>query len=445
MAFDYDLLVIGAGSAGLSAAKTAAGLGARVAIADPGPLGGTCVNRGCIPKKFMVYAADFVRQQQQAKHYGWKNVAGEFDWPTLREAIQGELQQLQRSQEKGLEKAGVTVLPHEVRFIEEHCLSVGEQQVTADKVIIAVGAKPVLPDLPGIDCGLTSRDIFQLPELPQRWVIVGGGYIGVEFGCLLNLLGCQVTLADKHPLVLEGFDQTLRERVHQGLIDQGLNLLPETALSAIEPQGQEKKVCLSGTSDDVITADAVLLALGRKPDLSRLDLDKAGVEVEEGAIAVDPHGRTSQPSIFAVGDCTNRKPLTPVAKAEGAAAAKTLFGSEPAEVSYRWVPSAVFCFPEIASVGLSEAEAQDQASVEVHCETFVPLNYKLTAQKPEALIKVVTAKDSQKILGLHMVADASAEIIQGLIPALRQGLTLPELAETIPIHPTSAEEIFTLS
>ncbi|MBD0337577.1 MAG: FAD-dependent oxidoreductase [Cyanobacteria bacterium Co-bin13] len=445
MAFDYDLLVIGAGSAGLSAAKTAARLGARVAIADPGPLGGTCVNRGCIPKKFLVYAADFVRQQQQAKHYGWKNLAGEFDWPTLRDAIQGELKQLQQSQAKGLEKAGVTVLPHEVRFVDEHCLLVGEQQVTADKVIIAVGAKPVLPDLPGIDCGLTSRDIFQLPELPQRWVIVGGGYIGVEFGCLFNLLGCQVTLADKHALVLEGFDQTLREQVHQGLIDQGLNLLPETALSSIEPQGQKKKVCLSGASSDAITTDVVLLALGRKPDLSRLDLDKAGVTVEEGAIAVDAHSRTSQPSILAVGDCTNRKPLTPVAKAEGTAAAKTLFGSEPAEVPYRWVPSAVFCFPEIASVGWSEAEAQEHEPVEVHCHTFVPLNYKLTSQKPEALIKLVVAKGSQEILGLHVVSDASAEIVQGLIPALRRGLTLSELTETIAIHPTSAEEIFSLS
>ncbi|MBD0270258.1 MAG: FAD-dependent oxidoreductase, partial [Cyanobacteria bacterium Co-bin8] len=371
-----------------------------------------------------------------AKHYGWKNLAGEFDWPTLRTAIHGELEQLQQSYAKGLEKAGVSVLPHHVRFVDEHCLSVGDQRVTADKVIVAVGAKPVLPDLPGIENGLTSRDIFQLPELPQHLMVIGGGYIGVEFGCLFNLLGCQVSLADKHPLVLEGFDDTLRQRVHQSLIDQGLNLLPETALSAIESQGQEKKVRLSGASSDSITADAVLLALGRKPDLSQLDLDKAGVEVEKGAIAVDAHSRTSQPSIFAVGDCTNRKPLTPVAKAEGVAAAKTLFGPEPTEVSYRWVPSAVFCFPEIASVGWSEAEAQEHETIEVHCETFVPLNYKLTSQKPEALIKVVIAKASQEILGLHMVNDASAEIIQGLIPALRRGLTLSELTETIAIHPT---------
>ncbi|HEY9880017.1 MAG TPA: FAD-dependent oxidoreductase [Leptolyngbyaceae cyanobacterium] len=441
MSFDYDLLVVGAGSAGLSAAKTAAQLGAKVAIADPGSLGGTCVNRGCIPKKFMVYAADFVRQQQQAKHYGWKNISADFDWPTLKTAIHDGLKQIQQSQAKALASAGVTVLPNQVRFVDEHSLDLGEHIVTADKVILAVGAKPVLPDLPGIDCGVTSRDIFHLEKLPQRLLIVGGGYIGAEFGNLFNLLGCQVTLVDKNPLILEGFDDTIRQRVHQSLIDQGMHLVPETSLASIEPQGQAKKVHLSDQHDR-ITADVVLLALGRKPDFSSLDLDKAGVKIETGAIAVDAHSRTSQPSILAVGDCTNRKPLTPVARAEGSAAAKTLFGPTPVEVSYRWVPSAVFCSPEVASTGWTEAEAQEQVKAEVHCHTFVPLHYRLTSYQPESLIKMVVAKDSQEILGVHMVGDSSPEILQGLLPALKRGLTLSELSEVIPIHPTSGEEVY---
>lgn len=446
MSFDYDLLVVGAGSAGLSAAKTAARLGAKVAIADPTPLGGTCVNRGCIPKKFMVYATDFVRQQQQAKHYGWKNIKAEFDWPTLRTAIQDELKQLQQSHAKSLESAGVTVLSKQACFVDEHSLSLGEQTVTAANVIVAVGAKPVLPDLPGADHGLTSRDIFQLPELPQRLVIIGGGYIGAELGNLFNLLGCQVSLVDKHSLVLEGFDQTLRERVHQSLSEQGLHLVPETSLASIEVADetqQTKRVYLSGRHPDSITADAVLLALGRQPDLSSLNLDKAGVKVEHGAIAVDAYSRTDQPSILAVGDCTNRKPLTPVAIAEGAAAAQTLFGPRPVQVSYRWVPSAVFCYPEVASIGWSEAEAQEQGvKAEVHCHAFVPLHYRLTPHQPESLVKLIVAESSQEILGVHMVGDSSPEILQGLIPALKRGLTLPELTETIAIHPTSGEEVY---
>jgi glutathione reductase (NADPH) len=444
--FDYDLLVIGAGSGGLSAAQTAAQLGARVAIADPGAVGGTCVNRGCVPKKLMVFAANFARQQRLAKNYGWVNLCGTFDWPALKAAIEQELDHLRQVYRAKLTKAGVVLIDCPASFLDAHTVTLGNRTVTVDKVIIAVGAKPVKPDLPGIDCGLTSRDIFHLASLPEQLTIVGGGYIGAEFSNIFNTLGCQVNLIEKSHLILDGFDDTLRKTLHYSLMEQGIRLIAGTSLQSIEKTPTGSKLSLSGDREDTLIADTLLLALGRAPNLEGLGLDKAGVEVEQGAIAVDDYSRTSQPNIFAVGDCTNRLPLTPVAKAEGTAAANTLFGSEPQKVSYRWVPSAVFCVPEAATVGWTEAQAREQnARVDVLCYRFTPLHYTLSPQKQESLIKLVVEAQSGQILGVHMVGDESAEIVQGLIPALKQGLTVADLKATIGIHPTSGEEMFSLN
>ncbi|WOD40159.1 glutathione-disulfide reductase [Nodosilinea sp. E11] len=444
--FDYDLLVIGAGSAGLAAAQAAARYGTRVAIADPNYLGGTCVNRGCIPKKFMVFAADFARQQCLAKSYGWVNPSGQFDWLALRTAIDQQLAELRQSYQSKLAKAGVTVLHSSAQFVDPHQLTVGDRTVTADNVIIATGAEPVKPDLPGIDCGLTSRDMFRLETLPEQLTIVGGGYIGAEFSDVFATLGCQVTLIDKNELILPGFDHDIRQTLHQSLIDQGIRLMPETALESIKPDQSGLHVSLSGKCEDTLLADTLLLALGRSPNMTGLNLEAAGVKVEDGAIAVDDYSRTSQPSIFAIGDCTDRLPLTPVARAEGAAAAKTLFTDQPQAVSYRWVPSAVFCSPQAATVGYSEAEARAHTDldIEVHCSRFTPLRYQLSPQDHKAMIKLVVNARSQEILGLHIVGDNASEIIQGFIPALRRGLTTAELADTIGLHPTSAEEVFGL-
>lgn len=444
--FDYDLLVIGAGSAGLSAAKTAAQYGAQVAIADPSYLGGTCVNRGCIPKKFLVFAADFARQQCLAKSYGWVNPSGQFDWLALRTAIDQELAKLRQSYQSTLTKLGITVLNEAARFVDPHKIELGDRTISVDKVIIATGAKPVKPDLPGIDCGLTSRDMFRLEALPDQLTIVGGGYIGAEFSNIFATLGCNVTLVEKNDLILSGFDQDIRQTLHHSLMDQGIRVWSETALKSVHTDQSGIHISLSGQHDDTLLADTLLLALGRKPNLKGLNLEAAGVEVKEGAIAVDDYSRTSQPSIFAIGDCTDRLPLTPVAKAEGAAAAITLFTDQPQAVSYRWVPSAVFCSPEAATVGWSEAEARahNDLEIEVHCSRFTPLRYLPLSQKREALIKLVVNAKSQEILGLHLVGDNASEMIQGFIPALRRGLTLAELSETIGLHPTSGEEIFGL-
>lgn len=443
--FDYDLLVIGAGSGGLSAAKTAASYGARVAITDPGPLGGTCVNRGCIPKKMMVYAAHFAQAQKLAKNYGWVNTRGDFDWLALKASIEQELTHLQQTFHSALTKAGVSLLNWSARFVDEHTLLLGDRAITADKIVLAVGAKPLKPDIRGIECGLTSRDIFHLDALPQQLTIVGGGYIGAEFSNIFTILGCQVNLIERHPFILQGFDCMIRQQLCQSLSGQGIRLLTKTSLEAIEKTPSGTKLTLSGGCDDTLIADQLLLALGRQPNLEGLNLSAAGVEIEDGAIAVDDYSRTSQPHILAVGDCTNRVPLTPVAIAEGKAAAHTLFSDQPRKISYRWVPSAVFCNPEAATVGWTEAEAEAQGiSPEIHCAHFTPLHYAPSPQKQAAFIKLVIDSHNGQIVGLHMVGDTVAEIIQGLIPALRQGLTLAELTDTIGIHPTSGEEMFSI-
>ncbi|MGB3135454.1 MAG: glutathione-disulfide reductase [Nodosilinea sp.] len=444
--FDYDLLVIGAGSAGLAAATAAAECGVKVAIADPGALGGTCVNRGCIPKKFMVYAADVARQQRLAKSYGWANLSGEFDWPTFKNAVNQEIEQIRQSYQSKLDKAGITVIRSAARFVDPHQVELGDQTISADKIIIATGGKPTKLDLPGIETGLTSRDMFKLEALPKQITIVGGGYIGVEFSDILATLGCRVTLIDKHEWILSGFDQDIRKTLHQSLINQGIEILPETSLKAIRTDDSGTHVALSGKHDEPLQTDTILLALGRTPNLEGLNLEAAGVDVKEEAIAVDEYSRTSQSSIFAVGDCTDRLPLTPVAKAEGVAAAKTLFTDRPQSVSYRWIPSAVFCCPEAATVGWSEAKARDHddLDIEVHCSRFTPLRYQLAPEDHKSLIKLVVNAKSQEILGLHLIGDDAAEMIQGFVPALQRGLTLTELNQTIGLHPTSGEEVFAL-
>ena len=446
MAFDYDLLVIGAGSAGLAAAQTAAKTGARVAMADPGPVGGTCVNRGCVPKKLMVFASNFARQQCLAKSYGWVNPSGRFDWSALKVAIEQELLHLQQTYRSRLTKAGITLLDCPARFLDPQRVELGNRKVTVEKVIIATGAKPLRPDLPGIECGLTSRDIFHLESLPEQLTIVGGGYIGSEFSNIFATLGCQVNLVERNDLILEGFDRSIREALHQSLMAQGIRVLGSTSLEAIHQTETATRLSLSGECNETLIADTVLLALGRIPNVDALNLEAAGVEVENGAIAVDDYSRTSQPNIFAIGDCTNRMPLTPVAIAEGTAAAKTLWGNQPQKVSYRWVPSAVFCSPEAATVGWSEDRAAaEQVEFEVYCNRFTPLHYALSPQGTESLIKLVIERNSQEILGVHMVGDGVAEILQALVPALKKGLTVDELTETIGIHPTSGEELFSIS
>lgn len=442
--FDYDLLVLGAGSGGLAAAQRAVQMGAKVAIAERDAVGGTCVNRGCIPKKLMVYAANFVHQQQTAAAYGWVNPKGLLDWPNLRQLLQTRVEQLQKAQAEKLKKAGIDLLRADATFIDAHRVALGEQIVSAAKLIIAVGSQPILPDLPGIEQALTSRQMFSLEALPRRLMIVGGGYIGAEFGHICHALGSEVTLADSSEAILPGFDFDLRQRLQQHLQQQGIQILTETPLKGIQSERGGYRVQVSGR--EPLVADAVLCAVGRKPALDGLDLDAAGVETAAGAIAIGTHYQTSQPHICAVGDCIDRLPLTPVAKAEGRAAADWLFDQLPHPVDYDWVPSAVFTYPQAAAIGLTESAARQQRD-DIRCSyaRFQPLHYSPLESSFEALIKVVVDQTTERVVGVHIVAPRAAEMVQMLAPALRQGLTQAELSHPIGIHPTLGEELFNIS
>jgi glutathione reductase (NADPH) len=443
---DFDILVIGAGSGGLAAAKQATRLGAKVAIAESHTLGGTCVNRGCVPKKLLVNAAEFVQQQQIAASLHWVNPRGLLDWPGLQAAISSHLCSIRQSQQKALQDSGVDILHGTARWLDQHTVEVDGERVGAKYIVIAVGGAPTLPDIPGKELALTSQDMFQLTHLPERLAIIGGGYIGVEFAHIFTLLGTQVTLVDTDQQVLAGFDTGLRQAAHQGLKRSGVDFIPEMTCKEIDHVDDCYHVHL-GNSDQTaktLKIDQVLLAVGRSPNLAPLNLEAAGVKIEGGKILVDEYGQTSQPYIYAIGDCVGRLPLTPVAIAEGKAVAQTILQTA-STVDYQWIPSAVFGMPPIATVGWTETAAREHLGVEevdVVAQSFIPLKQSLMNTPQKSLVKWVLNRQTDQVVGVHIAGGQAPEIIQGLIPALRQGLSRRELTSVIPIHPTSGEELF---
>ncbi|MBD1864737.1 MULTISPECIES: glutathione-disulfide reductase [Trichocoleus] len=447
MSFDYDLLIMGGGSAGLAASKRAAAYGARVAIAEQSAMGGTCVNRGCVPKKLMVYAADFPQLFQDAVGYGWQSVQPQFEWSKLMQAIRQELQHIQQSHQQALAKAGVEVLTGRATFVDPHTLAVGDRQVTADKILIAVGGRPTKPNFPGAEHALTSDEMFQLSRLPQQIAIIGGGYIGVEFASMLRNFGSEVTLVDNAEQVLSGFDSDLRNEVQAGLIHRGIKFCGNSTAKEITSEAAGLCLQLAGDCSESLTVDTVLCAVGRTPNTKNLGLEQVGITTDpKGAIAVNEYSRTHQPNIFAVGDCTNRLALTPVAKMEAIAFVETEFGGQPQPVNYDCVPTAVFARPEAASVGLTETKAREQFGDAVRCESsrFPPLYVSLTGRPEKSLVKLVLDSRSDRVLGAHMVGEAAAEIIQTLAIAIRMGATKRDFDQAIGIHPSSAEEFLTL-
>ncbi len=443
MSFDYDLLVIGTGSGGSATAKQAASYGKRVAVAEQETIGGTCVNRGCIPKKFIVYAADFALQNQVASSYGWDNVGGTFNWSRLIKAVQKQVEKRNNSYKQQFQKSGIELLKGKATFIDSHTVEVNGSKITADKIVIAVGGHPNKPDLPGIEYAITSREMFQLPQLPKCLAIIGGGYIGVEFSSMMNAFGVEVTLMDNDELILSGFDDDIRSSVQTGLIERGVKFLPSTTAKEIKKTSQGLQLVLS--SDSKITVDTVLFATGRSPNTKDLGLENAGVEIsDKSAVVVDEYSCTAQSNIFAVGDCTSRIPLTPVARSEGKAVANTLFGATT-KLDYDYVPSAVFSRPEAATVGMSETEARDKFGdeIKIYCTEFEPLFESMTDRNDQVMMKIVTDSKSH-ILGAHMVGENAADIIQSLAVAIKKGITKQELDATISIHPTTGEEFLTL-
>lgn len=446
MSYDYDLFVIGAGSGGVSASRRAASYGAKVAIAENDLVGGTCVIRGCVPKKLMVYASSFSHLYQDALGYGWGKVEPSFDWQKLIEAVDKEVRRLSQVYIDMLKKSGVELIHGKAIFLDAHTVQVGERKITADKILIAVGAEAVKLNIPGIEYSITSREMFHLKQQPKRFAIIGGGYIAVEFACIMNGLGSQVTQIIRRDLILRGFDDDIRKDVQEGMIKHGIKFLTETRVEKIEKKEDGLELTLAGKEAGKIIADAVLCATGRQPNLEGLGLENAGVEVVKGAIAVKPDSCTSQPNIYAVGDCTNRVNLTPVAIAEGRAFADTVFGHIPRYITHKNIPSAVFAQPEAATVGMSEAEAREKLgdNVIIYRTKFRPMFHSLTGADEKVTIKLVVDKITERVLGAHMVGKDAAEIIQGIAIAINMGATKKDFDNTIALHPSSAEEFVLL-
>jgi glutathione reductase (NADPH) len=446
MPYNYDLLVIGAGSGGLAAAKQSAKYGAKVAIAESRFLGGVCVNQGCISKKLMVFAADFAKYVDESANYGWNLQTVAFDWDAFKQNRDREVERLRDVQHKALIDAGVELIQGYAVFEDAHTVNVGDRTITADKILIAVGGKPILPKLPGIEHAITSDDIFNLPEIPQRLAIIGSGYIGVEFASIFRYLGSEVTIVDRSDSILSGFDDDLRNHVRQGLMNRGIQSLINASVTGIEATGNELQLLLEEEPSDPIMADKILCAVGRAANLDGLRLEKADVELAEKAIAVDEFSRTSCPNIFAVGDCTNRLPLTPVARAEGRAFADTVFGDRPRAIDYVNVPSAVFARPEAAAVGLTEAQAKAEYGEETirnHHVEFQSLYSSVNRSADKSLIKLVIHQPTDRVLGIHLVCEHAAEMVQGMTAIVKEHVTKADLEELIGVHPTSAEEFFT--
>lgn len=460
MTYDYDLFVIGAGSGGLGASKRAASYGARVAIAEADLVGGTCAIRGCIPKKLMVYAAEFSSLYQDAVGYGWSEVQSHFDWQKLTAAVDREVHRLDQVHTRALQAAGVELIKGYAKFVDAHTLEVGERKVTADKILIAVGGKPFRPPVEGIEHAVVSDDMFHLPQQPKHIVIMGGGYIGIEFACIMKGLGSQVTQIIRGDQLLKGFDDDLSTGIREGMRQHGIRVLPHTIVTKIEPVEAGLKLSLSGDYEEPLVADTILCAVGRMPNVQNLGLENMGVEIGQGpghfgyasdasddAIAVNEYSQTTQPNIFAVGDCTDRLNLTPVAIAEGRAFADTEFGNQRRAVSHEYVPTAVFSQPEAASVGWTEADAREQfgdPAIKCYRAKFRPLFHSLTGKEEKVMIKLVVDADSDRVLGAHMVGAHAAEIIQGMAIAINMKATKKDFDATMAIHPSTAEEFVTL-
>jgi glutathione reductase (NADPH) len=446
MKFEYDLFVIGAGPGGLAAAERAGAYGARVAIAEQELVGGTCVIRGCIPEKLMSFAAEFAEDSQNAAGYGWNETPCIFDWQQFITAKEQEIHRLSEVHNQKLKQAGVELIQGRAIFSDAHTLEVEGRQITADKILIAVGAEAVKPQIPGIEHAITSRELFNLQQQPQHIAVIGCNYIAVKLAGIMSNLGSQVTQVIVEDRVLCGFDQDIAMAVQEGMTKRGLEILDNTAVKEIERSGDKLNLALSGKSQNTVSVDTVLYATGRAPNVTGLGLERVGVQVTQGAIAVDEYSRTTQANVFAVGDCTNQRNFTPVAIAQARAVADTEFGNNPRTVNYEYVPATVSSHPEAATVGLSEAQARERLGDSVRCyrENFRPLLHSLPKRDEQILVKLVVDDRSDRVLGAHMVGEGAVEIIQCLALAIRLGATKKDFDTTIGIHPSVAEEFFTL-
>ncbi|MGH7796951.1 MAG: glutathione-disulfide reductase [Candidatus Binatia bacterium] len=442
--YDYDLFTIGAGSGGVRASRMSALFGAKVAIAEELYLGGTCVNVGCIPKKLLVYASHYAEDFADAASYGWTASEPRLDWAKLIANKNQEITRLNNVYRKILGDSGVEILDRHAEILAAHTVALDGKKITAKYILVAVGSWPVVPKFPGSEYAITSNEAFYLPSLPKRVIIVGGGYIGVEFAGIFHGLGAHTVQLYRGELFLRGFDEDIRITLATEMLKRGIDLRFAADVTKIEKLGNTLHATL--TDGSVIETDHILYATGRVPKTLDLGLEKAGVRMKPGgAVVVDEYSKSSVDSIYAIGDCTDRMMLTPVAIAEGMAVANTLFNDKPTRPGYLNVPTAVFSTPNCATVGLTEEQArQANFQVDIYKTSFKPLRHTLTGRDERTMMKLVVDQTTDHMLGCHMVGPDAGEIIQGLAVALNCGATKAQFDATIGIHPTAAEEFVTM-
>ncbi|HET9716543.1 MAG TPA: glutathione-disulfide reductase [Pseudolabrys sp.] len=443
---DVDLFVIGAGSGGVRAARVAASHGARVVIAEEHRVGGTCVIRGCVPKKLLVYASRFADEFEDAAGYGWTVAPPIFNWPTLIANKDREIARLEAAYINTLERFGVSLLKGRATFQDSHTIRMSSgERIRAGTILISTGAWPHLgPKIPGLEHAITSNEAFYLPELPRRIVIQGGGYIAVEFACIFAGLGSQVTLVYRGENILRGFDDDVREHLRSEMRSRGITVICGHTVKSIEKSADEFVTRLSDGA--AIASDKVMFAIGRRPNIMGLGLEKLNIKIHEhGGIDVDEYSRTSERHIYAVGDVTNRVNLTPVAIREGHAFADTLYGGKPTPVDHTNVPTAVFSEPEVGVIGLTEVQARERIPVlDVYKTTFRPMKATLSGRNTRSFMKLLVDAASDRIVGCHIVGPYAAELIQVVGIAVKMGATKADFDATMAVHPTAAEELVTM-
>ena len=442
--YQYDLFVIGAGSGGVRAARMSAGLGARVAIAEDRYLGGTCVNVGCVPKKLFVYASHFSEDFENARSFGWDIGNTDFDWSTLIKNKDTEIKRLNGVYKRILDNSGAETINGRAKIVDEHTVEVNSKHITAERILIATGGWPSIPDISGKEHIISSNEAFFLDSLPEKIVIVGGGYIAVEFAGIFHGLGVDTTLLYRGPLFLRGFDQDVREALAAEMQKKGIKVKFNANIGEIEKV--DKKLIATLEDGEQLEAGQIMYATGRKPMTENLGLETVGIELDKNnAIKVNEEYQTNVSSIYAIGDVTNRVNLTPVALAEGMVLAKRFYGNEDKDVDYSNIPTCVFSQPNIGTVGLTEEEAREKYDdIEIYKSSFKPMKLSLSDSNEKTLMKIIVDKKTDIVVGVHMLGPDAGEIIQGIGIAIKAGATKKVFDSTIGIHPTAAEEFVTM-
>lgn len=442
--FDYDLFVIGGGSGGVRAARVAAQRGVKVALAEEDRYGGTCVIRGCVPKKLMVFASEYAGLAEEARAYGWDMQVGGFDWPAFRTRLHAELDRLEAIYRNILKSNGVETFDARATLVDPHTVELSDgTRKSAKHILLAMGGRPVKPDMPGADLAITSNDIFHLDALPKSMLIIGGGYIACEFACILNGLGVKVTQYYRGAQVLRGFDDEARGLVAEEMQQNGIDLHLGTNILSLEREAGALRV--KATNGDDRLFDQVMFATGRAPNTENMGLESLGVHLgRSGQVIVDAYSQSAIPSIYAVGDVTDRVNLTPVAIREGMAFVETVFGGNPTPVDHDLIPTAIFTQPEMGTVGLSEEAAREIEPVEIYCTSFKPMQSAFAGDTRRVLMKLVVSKATRRVLGCHIVAPGAGEMIQLAGIAVKMGATKEDFDRTVAVHPTMAEEMVTM-